>query len=128
MKQSISLNELLIFSCRSGNLDLITERVQKGADINYRNNDGSTPILAAISKGYFAAVKYLINQGADLSCKDSYGNNPLEYAIESNNKEIAELLFDHGAYLGKKASPYAKKWLINFRKEQKLKEKGRIKR
>ncbi len=119
MNQTITLNDLLIFSCRSGNLQLILERIQKGADINYQDNDGTTPLLTATKGGHLEVVKYLLEQGADLTCKDHYGNNPLEYAIELNKTDIAEILFNNGAYLGEKASPYAKEWLINFRRNYK---------
>ncbi len=116
MNKEITLNDLLIFSCRSGNIDLIKERIEAGADINYQNRNGETPILAAIKKESISAVSYLIEQGANSNCKDNYENTPLEYAVEFNSKEIAELLFNNGAYLGNKASPHVKEWLVNFRK------------
>ena len=116
MNQEITLNDLLIFSCNSGNIELIKERLESGADINYQSSNGSTPILAAIKKQSIPVIQLLIEHGANVNCKDNYENTPLEYAIEFKNTEIAELLFNRGAYLGKKASPYAKDWLISYRK------------
>lgn len=112
MKNEPLIDDLLIFSCRSGNLDLIYERINQGANVNYQNKDGLTPILVAIKSGHFSVIKVLIEKGANFSCKDHYGNNALDYASEFRNKEIATALYDHGAYLSPNASPLAKEWFI----------------
>jgi len=109
----MTIDDLLIFSCRSGNLELIRERVNQGANIDYKDNDGTTPILTAIKNGHFSIVKALIEKGASVSCVDHHGNNPLDYASEFRNKEIAKLLFENGAYVSNKISPQSKEWFIN---------------
>ena len=68
-----------------------------GADIDVRYSS-STPLIAAIKKGYVDVVKLLIEYGADVNYTDKRGKKPLYYAINSSKKnEIIKLLVDEGA-------------------------------
>ncbi len=55
----------------------LTLLVEKGADVNARDADGSTPLADAAALGQLANVKALLAKGADIEARDNYGNTPL---------------------------------------------------
>ena len=55
----------------------------QGADINVRDNDGSTPMHYAAKNDVVGAMEWLKAQGADINVRDSCGRTPLHLtAIE----------------------------------------------
>jgi ankyrin repeat protein len=55
----------------------VTLLIEKGADMNARDEEGSTPLADASSLGQLANVKALVAKGADIEARDIYGNTPL---------------------------------------------------
>jgi ankyrin repeat protein len=86
-------------ACEIGDIDRIKMLIERGANINIRNEFGDTPLHCAVLWGDIEVVKLLINNGADVNIKDgSYeGCTPLEWAIKENNIEIIKLLKEAGA-------------------------------
>lgn len=80
----------------AGLRDIVRLLVDKGADINAKDNWYWTPLHSAIysSKGI---VELLIAQGANLNAKDGDGRTPLWYAEKEGRTEIVELLKKQGA-------------------------------
>lgn len=83
--------------------------IVKGADVNAKDMDGSTPLHFAYRNKDVA--KLLIANGSDVNAKNNKGMTPLHYLYE--NKEIVELLIAKGADVnakdneGKTALDYA---------------------
>jgi ankyrin repeat protein len=77
--------------------------ISKGANVNTKNNDGSTPLHGACSiiestdspHSDFDLVQLLIARGADVNARENYGGTPLRYAVGS--LKIAIFLIEHGA-------------------------------
>jgi len=55
--------------------------LERGADIDYRDGNGDTPLAIALDWGRDDIAIALIDAGADLELKSSYGLTPLEYAV-----------------------------------------------
>lgn len=76
--------------------------IAKGLDVNakatgMRENEGSTPLHGAASKGNVAVAEVLIKNGAEVNAILSYyGETPLDIAIRKEHKEMADLLRKHG--------------------------------
>ncbi|CAB3383797.1 Hypothetical predicted protein [Cloeon dipterum] len=49
-------------------------------DLEARNNDGETPLLAACKEGRWEVVDFLLNKNADATRKDNEGKSALDYA------------------------------------------------
>ncbi len=77
---------------REDNREVIKLLIQVGADLNYHDTCGDTPLLGAIKQGNVSHAKLLINAGADINITDKAGNKALIYAICHDQKEIVELL------------------------------------
>lgn len=70
----------LMAAARCGNSAIVTYLIDHGADINYRNNFGSTPLGEAILTQKYDIALLLLNRGADYSLPiynglDDYGKS-----------------------------------------------------
>ena len=52
--------------------------IEKGADVNGRNQDGSTPLHSAAFLGHPAIVQLLLDKGADATAQYDRGHRPLD--------------------------------------------------
>ena len=72
-------NALEYAVCKNIKKGVVTALVENGADINAKNEDGLTPILLRIQKGWCDEdiAREMIGLGADLKAKDNQGNTVL---------------------------------------------------
>jgi len=52
-------------------LSVVEYLVNQKADINVKDNDGSTPLHLAAQYGHLSVVEYLVNQKADINAKST---------------------------------------------------------
>jgi len=79
-------------------IKIIELLLEHGADPNFSNIEGFTPLMHASMVNEKEIVNLLLNNGAVPNLKDNDGNTALIYAIESYNSEfIIELLLENGA-------------------------------
>ena len=84
-------------------LDIVEFLIQKGADVNAKDENGSTPLIYAAGDGQIKVVKYLIEHGAQMKYTDQHGNTPLHSAAEMNENLVLEYLIEkHGAQVNMK--------------------------
>lgn len=85
----------------AGNIERVKYLVERGVDINEKDNEGSTPLILAAILGNAEVVGLLINKGADIEAKNAHGQTALSAAagIRRNNIDILRLLVDKGALL-----------------------------
>ncbi|GEM_PF-3407594 len=88
---------ILAIMASYGDIDSVKFLISKGADIDSKDDLGSTPLFCAAESGSIEVVKFLILQGADINIIDKEGNTALRMAIKRNHKDIANLLRKHGA-------------------------------
>ena len=94
-------NKALMEACDFGNLAKVEEAIEEGADVNYKNRAGSSPLLVASIKGNIKLAKLLIEKGADVNVKDLWNITPLSMALERNDKEMVKFLLSNGATIDK---------------------------
>ena len=58
------------------------------------DNEGRTPLIAAIKSGSFGGSKFLLSHGANILIKDKDGLNPLHYAVKHKRKFILSCLLE----------------------------------
>ena len=80
---------LLYLACKSGFYDTVKMLLQKGADINKIQRDGSTPLHAASFFGHPLVVGLLLEFGARTDIKNKWQQTALE---ESHSTEITNLI------------------------------------
>ena len=71
----------------------------EGADVDAKNNWGTTPLMEAASRGRPKTVGLLINRGAQVKAVDRAGNTPLHYAAKGfeDDRQISLSLINGGA-------------------------------
>ena len=89
-------------AAESGDLAGVQAELDKGANVNAKNQNGATPLHRAAWFGHKEIVELLIAKGADVNAKDdsqssNYFGTPLHDAIWENRKEVVELLIGKGA-------------------------------
>ncbi len=75
----------------------VSPLADKGADINARDNNGSTPLIEAASDGNKDLVESLLAKGADVNARDKSGCTPLMWAAIEGHRDVAEVLIAHKA-------------------------------
>ena len=91
--------QLVVFlkACREGDLNLLHDLLQQGVDPNFRDNDGSTPLIQAVKFGFVDIVHDLLKADADTNVFDSTGWIALHYACKNGLLVGVEMLVDWGA-------------------------------
>ena len=89
-----------------GALHIVTQRrdltwlkflVQKGADVNQRDNKGISPLQLATQLGWAEGVAFLVSQDAQLDDPDIAGETPLISAVHRRDTELMRILLEGGA-------------------------------
>lgn len=70
---------------------------QEQGRVDYRNEQGITPLMCAARDGERKDAKALLNQGADVNALDTYGWSALTYAAAKGDLDIVKALLAKGA-------------------------------
>ena len=74
--------------------------LDRGADIDVKNNNGDTPIHEAAVNGNTDIVKLLLERGAAIDVKTDFGNTPIHLAAVNGKTDTVKFL------LSARADPY----------------------
>ena len=81
----------------NGDLVGVQAELDKGVDVNAKDEFGSTPLLHAAATFQKEIVELLVNNDADVNAADVFSMTPLHFAALEGRKEIVELLIAKGA-------------------------------
>src|SRR5262245_56539448 len=83
---------------RSGDAKAVASALDKGADVNARNEIGVSALWIAAGKDKLDVIKLLVNRGADVNARDGiWYQTPLSSAVGGKKVEAVELLIKAGA-------------------------------
>jgi hypothetical protein len=89
---STAIDMALWEAVREGNEKWVTETLAQGADVNARNNSGSTALILAAMNGNTKILKMLLDKGADVRATGQDGHTALRWATEKGHGEIVKIL------------------------------------
>jgi ankyrin repeat protein len=75
---------------------LVKDLIVRGAKLNYEDQQGTSAITKAASKGHLTTLKILINAGANVNVAPD-GRSVLMQVVEDNNILLSQLLIAGGA-------------------------------
>ena len=88
------------FSTKEGNpfqVGLTILLLEKGLDINAKDDWSRTPLHTALNERHFEYAKLLVDSGALLNTEDINGDTPIETALRNHEIKTAEYLLKKGA-------------------------------
>jgi len=80
-----------------GDFERVKELVEKGCNVDFREDSGLTALDIASSNGNKEIVTLLIKSGANIDIQSNGGWTPLHSASENAQKEIVTILIENGA-------------------------------
>lgn len=87
-----------IETVKKGDVPLIIELINKGADVNAPDKDGNTALMYTVRNNHVWLAKILIKTGADVNAQDAEGRTALMWTTLYNYPvQMAELLIEGGA-------------------------------
>jgi len=90
--------EALWDAVRGGDVKAVAAALDKGADVNARNEIGVSAIWIAASKGKIDVVELLVRRGADVNARDLiWYQTPLSTAAGGLNTDLVKFLIKSGA-------------------------------
>lgn len=76
---------------------IVKELVKAGADMNYKDHKGRSPLIYAIKRNDEKTLAFLLNAGADSNTLNENHRTPLHLACKKGNPLMVEELLNHGA-------------------------------
>ena len=94
-------NTPLMAACATGNIDMVYQLIQLGAEVNKVGGNGKSPLQIAVEANSKQLVSYLLEVGANIEIKSgagfTYTKTPICFAVTSNHKDMVSFLVEKGA-------------------------------
>ena len=81
----------------NGHTKIVKLLLEKGADVNIRDEGGATPLHWATRNGHTEVMRILLENGADTRQRGTGCGSPLEWAARKGQIQIVEILLAYGA-------------------------------
>lgn len=86
-------NTALTYAARDGFTEIAGLLIDHGADVNWIDGEGVTPLILASFKNHIELVQLLLAHGADTTVKDQWNRTALDYARRRGTADpIVQLL------------------------------------
>ncbi len=103
MACSADINDELASAVGKNDIQKVKGLIAKGADINAKDNHGTTPLMWASLMQATEAARLLIEKGANVNTKDMYGWTTLMHATGLGDTVIGKILLDKGVDVNAKS-------------------------
>ncbi len=87
----------LLDACSRGDMDDVRSFVKSGADVNFENAKGYTPLMTAVERDNFEMVELLLSFKVKVEASPLAEKSPLGIAISNGSLGMGELLLDNKA-------------------------------
>jgi ankyrin repeat protein len=87
----------LMRAALDGNTERVKELIQRGADINQRDDNGRTALMFAVINLHYETMKVLLECGADVNAESNKGGTALMEAASAGDLRMVQALLDKGA-------------------------------
>ncbi|KAF8944025.1 hypothetical protein BGZ47_004753 [Haplosporangium gracile] len=98
--RKIKMSRLFSRAASNGDLQRIVDLLDNfrdWVDLEYHEDDGTTPLIYAACFGYTAVAFMLLDAGALIDARDRSGWTALVWATNNKNEHMVRLLLEHGA-------------------------------
>ncbi len=88
---------MLVNAIMNNNKDSVALLLSQGANPNYENEYGVTPLMFAVENANYDIISLLLNKGADINKVPPYDPPVLSFAVMNYQDSVLSLLLDRGA-------------------------------
>ena len=81
----------------NGHTSVADYLIERGVEVNSRNEDGWLPIHYACQESHLDTVQLLINKGSDFTSANYKGDTPLDLASQNRDTSVANYLMQRAA-------------------------------
>lgn len=92
----------LILHAGSGSLDQVKKLLDDGQLADLEDDEGNTPLIAAVIAGQGHVVEYLLQNGCDVDHRNKEGNTALMFAVTGANESMVQRIINAGANVASK--------------------------
>lgn len=85
-------NTALTYAARDGFIDIARLLIDHGADVNWIDGEGVTPLILASFKDHIELVRLLLEHDADTTVRDQWNRTALDYARRRGETDPIVLL------------------------------------
>lgn len=89
----------LMAAAYNGDDEVAADLVERGAELEAKDEDGQTPLMYAANAGQAAIVGFLLDRGADANARDKRNSTPIMFAAQHGHTEVVRRLLEAGADL-----------------------------
>jgi Ankyrin repeats (many copies)/Ankyrin repeat len=89
----------LMAAAYGGGDDVLSDLIQRGAELETKDVDGYTALMYAANGGQLRTLELLLDAGADVNARDKENSTPIMFAAQHGHGEIVRVLAEHGADL-----------------------------
>ncbi|UCF81171.1 MAG: ankyrin repeat domain-containing protein [Acidobacteriota bacterium] len=100
----VGINSDLLEAAKAGGTAKVKQLLNKGADVNAKNEYGWTALMKAARYGRTETAKALLDAGADVNAETEKGTTALMFAAAGGHIETVKALMDAGADVNAKTS------------------------
>merc|ERR1719192_3326066 len=86
----------IVEASKNGHIDIVKTLIEKGVDINTKDDYGYTSLSYAALKGHSEVVDLLIEYGADMNVT-IHGDSLVVYATKNGYDDLVDHLINNGA-------------------------------
>jgi len=87
----------LLAAARTGHSGTIRDLLASGANVNFRDEHGNTPLMEAARNGHDDCVRTLLDAGANWRLKNEDGRTALMLARQNSHEDATRVLQQAGA-------------------------------
>lgn len=82
----------LHYAAFAGHPDTVKVLIARGADINARSTNGSSPLMMAAREGHESIAELLVGLGADTAVRNDWGDDALVWSMRHGHPKIARMV------------------------------------
>lgn len=87
----------LMSASENGHVKVATALAEHGANLDFQDKDGCTPLMRASENNLVEMVAFLVEHGANIDLQDKDGHTPLMKVCKTGHADIVAYLIEHGA-------------------------------
>ena len=92
-----TIESALFVASQNGQVEEAKSLLERGAQINFQTNDGTSALHIASQNGHVDVAKLLLEKGAKVDLLNNDQCSPLMIACEHESTDVARVLLDHDA-------------------------------